>query len=160
VEVKTPAICEAPAIEVPAPAIEEPVPVETSPVPLACGLGKLFGQPEKAEWSPVEIVNNVIKLPGVEGAIIALLEGFVVAHHLPENMRGDTFAAFLPQIFGRLNQYTGEMKLGEVDDLVVTARGVQCQMFRHGEVFFAVLGNSDAALPVQELRLCAQELSK
>ena len=66
----------------------------------------------KAHWSPQEMIERTVRLPGVAGAIVALQEGLVVAANLPEEMKGDTVAAFLPQIFARLNHYAGEMKLG------------------------------------------------
>jgi predicted regulator of Ras-like GTPase activity (Roadblock/LC7/MglB family) len=122
--------------------------------------GELFGQPSKSNWSPGEIVENVVKLRGVTGAMVALQEGLVVANRLPEGMNAEAFAAFLPQIFARLNQYTGEMRLGEVGELLLQASGAQCKVFRLGEVFFAALGQPGEALPSADLQLCARELNK
>ena len=153
--IETPAAPIAPAaIEPSAPASEPP------PAPVASSIGELFGQPDKTNWSPSEIVGNVAKLPGVNGAVVAMQEGLLVAHLLPEQLNGEAFAAFLPQILSRVNQYAGEMKLGEVDELTISARGAQCHVFRLGEVLFATVGNAGATLPTDALRLCATHLKK
>jgi len=79
---------------------------------------------------------------------------------LPADVNAETVAAFLPQIFTRLNQYAGEMKLGDVDDLLFTTRGAHCLIYRLGTVYFAVLGKPGQSLPWNELRLVAAELSR
>jgi predicted regulator of Ras-like GTPase activity (Roadblock/LC7/MglB family) len=103
-------------------------------------------------------VENVAKLPGVSGAVVAMKEGLLVAQRLPEHLNGEAFAAFLPQIFARLNQYAGEMKLGEVNELTINTQGAPCQMFRLGEVLFAAVGRTGEPLPSQALSLCAAQI--
>ena len=126
----------------------------------ALTMAQLFGEPQKTEWSPAEIVQHIIKLPQVAGAIVALQEGLVVAHELPEPMRGEVLAAFLPQLYARLNQYADEMKLGEIDEVLLSTNGAQLQLFRLGYVFFAVLSEPGATLPSREMRLIADELAR
>ena len=154
VPIETPA---APPIAPPAPA---PEPTPAAPAPTVRSIGELFGQPEKTNWSPSAIVENVTKLPGVSGAVVAMQEGLLVAQHLPEHLDGEAFAAFLPQIFARLNQYAGEMKLGEVDELAISASGADCYVFRLGDVLFAAVGKAGEGLPVEALRICASQLRK
>ncbi len=154
-----------PAVEAPAaietPVVEEPVAdlPETSPE-LVLTVGQLFGQPDKADWTPAELVSNLARLGGVSGAVVALQEGLLVAHSLPADVKSDVIAAFLPQLFARLNQYAGEMKLGEVDDLLFTTHGAHCQIYRLGYIYFAVLGKPGETLPWTELRLVADELAR
>lgn len=148
----------------PEPVVETPVVVE-APVaaakPMPQSLSELFNEPGKTNWSPTELIAAMLAtLPTVDGAIIALQEGLVVAHQLPEGFKGEVFAAFLPQMFARLNQYSGEMKLGVVDDLVLNAAGRQCQLFRVGQIFFGVLARPNETLPWHELRLCANSLAE
>ena len=132
-----------------------PIPAQPAPTQHSQTIGELFGQPDRTNWTPAEIVENVAKLPGVSGAVVAMNEGLLVAQRLPEHLNGETFAAFLPQIFGRLNQYSTEMKLGEVNEATITAGGAPCQMFRLGEVIFAAVGRAGEPLPSQALSLCA-----
>jgi predicted regulator of Ras-like GTPase activity (Roadblock/LC7/MglB family) len=91
--------------------------------------------------------------------VVALQEGLVIAHHLPEPFKGEVFAAFLPQIFARLNQYANEMKLGAVNELTIAADGAPCYLFRRGQVFFAVIGKPETAAPLHALRKCADTLA-
>jgi predicted regulator of Ras-like GTPase activity (Roadblock/LC7/MglB family) len=123
-------------------------------------VGEVFGQPHKKDWTPSEMVAAVVKLPGVAGAIVALQEGLQVASSLPEGVKSEVVAAFLPQIFARLNQYSGEMKLGDVDDLLFTTHGAHCQIYRLGFVYLAVLGKPGESLPWHELRLISEELAR
>jgi predicted regulator of Ras-like GTPase activity (Roadblock/LC7/MglB family) len=140
-----------------APSITVLPPVEAT---LPKTVGELFGQPEKTSWSPTEVVSHLVELPGVAGAVVALQEGLVIAHRLPEPLKGEVFAAFLPQIFARINQYSGEMKLGGVDDIIVNTSGGQCHMFRVGQVFFAALSKPGHPLPAHALRLCAEAVAE
>lgn len=148
------------ANEAPAPIFAEEVqPGEKSVAAAAQTVGEFLGQAEKTNWSPEELVAALMQRPEIDGAVVALQEGLVVAHQFPEGMKGDVFAAFLPQVFARLNLYSSEMMLGSVDDLVITAAGGQCQLFRIGQIYFAVLAKLGAILPSRELRLCAGTLA-
>ena len=126
--------------------------------PAPSTLGQLFHDPEKTQWTAQEIIERTAGLPGVAGAALALQEGLLIAARLPEAIKGETVAAFLPQIFSRLNHYTGEMNLGEVDDVLLSMNGAHLQAWRMGEVYLAVLGLPGAALPWEALQLVVQEL--
>ena len=101
-----------------------------------------------------------MKLPGIAGAVIALQEGLLVAADLPEEMKGDTVAAFLPQIFARLTNYAGEMKLGAVEDVLFTTNGAHFKIFRLGELYYAILGKAGESLPWDDLRCIAEGLGE
>lgn len=150
---------EAPVLLSPEAAPVEP-PAAPAPAKPPQTIGELFGQPGKAEWTPAEIVAHLARLPSVSGAVVALQEGLLVAHSMPDDMKSEVIAAFLPQLFARLNQYAGEMKLGDVDDLLFTTHGAHCQIYRLGYVYFAVLGKPGEPLPWTELRLVADELAR
>jgi predicted regulator of Ras-like GTPase activity (Roadblock/LC7/MglB family) len=145
-----------PPVFVPAPApgvAAEPTGAEPQ------SLAEAFNQPGKVSWSPTEIISNLAELPQIAGSVVALQEGLVIAHRLPEPLKGEVFAAFLPQIFARINQYSNEMKLGAVDDLLINAHGLPCHLFRVGQVYFAALGKPGEPLPTATLRLCAAALA-
>jgi predicted regulator of Ras-like GTPase activity (Roadblock/LC7/MglB family) len=130
------------------------------PAKLPETVGEVFGEPRKFDWTPAEIVMNTVRLAGVAGAVVALQEGLQVASSLPDGVKSDVVAAFLPQIFARLNQYAGEMRLGDVDDLLFTTHGAHCQIYRLGYVYFAVLGKPGESLPWHELRVISEELAR
>jgi predicted regulator of Ras-like GTPase activity (Roadblock/LC7/MglB family) len=136
------------------------VPAATTAAPSreAQNLGELFNDPGKTSWNPNELVKLTCGLPGVIGAIVALEEGLVVAQKLPEGIEGDTFAAFMPQIFSRLDKYTGEMQLGETSEVSLVTSNGPCRFFRKGKVFFATLGKTGTTLP-GGLHLIAEELA-
>jgi predicted regulator of Ras-like GTPase activity (Roadblock/LC7/MglB family) len=157
---------EAPVTLAPLSLAQEPV---AAPVPFATpsaavdattptSLAELFNQPDKSDWAPNELVKLTCALPGVIGAVVALEEGLVVAQKLPDGLSADTFAAFMPQIFSRLDKYTGEMQLGETEEVTVSTAGGPCRFFRRGKLFFATLGRSGDSLPAG-LHLVAAELA-
>ncbi len=154
------ALAEQKPATVAAPAIPEPAAAPTLSEPVAQTVGELFGQPDKAHWSPQDLIHAAVRLPGVAGAIVALQEGLIVAAELPETLKGDTLAAFLPQMFARINAYAGEMKLGSIEDLLFTTAGAHFQAYRIGEVYFAVLGKPSESLPWENLRVIAAELAR
>lgn len=161
---------EAPA---PAPTLSfAPEPVIAAPAPVALvsdsavgsvgtsalSLAELFNLPGKTDWAPNELVKLTCQLPGVIGAVVALEEGLVVAQKLPDGLSSDTFAAFMPQIFSRLDKYTGEMQLGDTAEVTISTAGGPCRFFRRGKLFFATLGRSGESLPAG-LHLVAAELA-
>ncbi len=105
------------------------------------------------------MVNRLSEFSDIAGAVVALQEGLVIAHKLPEPFKGDIFAAFLPQIFARLNQYGGEMKLGGVNEISVLTEAGPCHIFRRGQVFFAALGKPGSTVSLHCLRLCADAVA-
>jgi predicted regulator of Ras-like GTPase activity (Roadblock/LC7/MglB family) len=123
-------------------------------------LAELFGEPEKRNWTPNEIVHKTCSLPGLDGALIALQDGLLVASCMPPTWRTETIAAFLPQIFGRMHQYTRELKMGELMSVTFAVENGTLQIFNAGIIYFAALGKQGMTLPVPELNLIARELSR
>ena len=97
--------------------------------------------------TPNEIVSKAAVLDGVDGALIALPDGLLVASRIPTNMNADTIAAFLPQIFGRVSQCTRELRLGELNNLNFTVGNVPWKIFRVGSIYFAAFGRPGVPLP-------------
>jgi predicted regulator of Ras-like GTPase activity (Roadblock/LC7/MglB family) len=131
----------------PATALEPMQAPEPAPVAGELTLQQLFNQPEKSHWTPAELISHTCGLPGVAGAVIALEEGLVVAQQLPAGFAAETFAAFMPQIFGRLGRYTHEMQLGDADEIIFQTASGPCHLARHGKVFFATVGRPGQPLP-------------
>jgi predicted regulator of Ras-like GTPase activity (Roadblock/LC7/MglB family) len=167
---KAPSAPKAPAA--PAPVAPAPVasPAATAPAANAApaagaqkqpqDIAELFGEPEKRNWTPNEIVHKTACLPGVAGAMIALQDGLLVAQCLPPNWKTETIAAFLPQIFGRMNQYSKELKMGDLRNISFTVEHGTFLVFNAGIIYFAALGKPGADLPSHELNIIAAELSR
>jgi predicted regulator of Ras-like GTPase activity (Roadblock/LC7/MglB family) len=156
-----------PAAELPA----NPVPVAApAPAPVAApapapkkaptNLSELFGEPDKKTWTPNEIVQRTTTLPHVSGAMIALQDGLLVASNMPPGMKTETIAAFVPQIFGRMNQYSKDLQMGETKAVSFTVDAGTVQVFNAGIIYFAAFGKNAAFLPLAELQLIAGELSR
>ncbi len=160
----------APAIPEPGPAVSAQVQapaaseekVSDTKIPKKPGeeLAELFGEPEKRNWTPNDIVHKTSTLPGVAGALIALQDGLLVATCMPPTWKTETIAAFLPQIFGRMSQYTTELKMGELRSVTFSVDEGSLQVFNAGIIYFAALGSLGAPLPIRELNLIVKEISR
>jgi len=123
-------------------------------------LAELFGEPDKRTWTPNDIVHKTSTLPGVAGALIALQDGLLVASCMPPTWKTETISAFLPQIFGRMRQYTNELKMGELHSVAFSVEEGTLHIFNAGIIYFAALSQIGASLPMTELYLIAKEISR
>ncbi|HKX63471.1 MAG TPA: roadblock/LC7 domain-containing protein, partial [Verrucomicrobiae bacterium] len=137
-----------------------PEPVAAPVQRAATNLAELFGERTKKTWTPNEIVQRSTQLPGVAGALIALQDGLLVASSLPQHMKTEMIAAFVPQIFGRLNQYSKELQLGEASATSFTVESGTVQIYNAGIIYFAALSKKGETLPGNDLQLIAAELSR
>ncbi len=156
-----------PAAQVPNPSTETPAP---APAPVAAptpapkkfptNLSELFEEPAKKTWTPNEIVQRSTRLPNVAGTLIALQDGLLVAANMPSDLKTETIAAFVPQIFGRMNQYSRELQMGETTAVSFTVDVGTIQVYNAGIIYFAALAKTSEPLPLRELQLIAGELSR
>jgi predicted regulator of Ras-like GTPase activity (Roadblock/LC7/MglB family) len=123
-------------------------------------LGELFNEPDKRSWTPNEIVHKTSELPGVAGALMALQDGLLVASCMPPEWKSETVAAFMPQIFGRMKQYTKELKMGELDNISICVEQGTFQIFNVGIIYFAALAKPNSTLPQESLKLIVRELAR
>ena len=110
--------------------------------------------------TPNEVVSRAAALDGVAGALVALPDGLMVASKLSADLNGDTIAAFLPQIFGKVSQCTKELRMGELNNLHFTVGNVPWKIFRVNAIFFAAFGRAGQALPTAQLAALAGELDR
>jgi predicted regulator of Ras-like GTPase activity (Roadblock/LC7/MglB family) len=108
--------------------------------------------------TPNEIVSRAASFDGVDGALIALPDGLLVASKLSTGLNADTVAAFLPQIFGKVSQCTKELRMGELNNLSFTVGNVPWKIFRVNAIFFAAFGRAGEPLPTTQLVALAAEL--
>jgi hypothetical protein len=83
-----------------------------------------------------------------------------VAFHLPAELSGNLVAAFVPQMYTRIVQYTRDLKLGEAKNLTILIDTVPLQIFKTGSVFFTVLGKAGENLPKPQLTAIATALGR
>ena len=69
---------------------------------------------------PKDVVARAAALSGVAGAVVAMQDGLRVASQAPADLNADTLAAFLPQIFERVNQCTRELRMGVLNNVNFT----------------------------------------
>jgi hypothetical protein len=110
--------------------------------------------------TPNEVVSRAAALDGIAGALIALPDGLMVASQLPPDVNGDTLAAFLPQIFGKVSQCTKELRMGELNNLNFTVGIVPWKIFRVNAIFFASFGRPGEPMPTGQLAALAAELDR
>jgi len=108
--------------------------------------------------TPNEVVSRAAALEGVSGSLIALPDGLMVASQLSADLNGETLAAFLPQIFGKVSQCTKELRMGELNNLNFTVGNIPWKIFRVNAIFFAAFGRTGEALPTAQLAALAAEL--
>jgi predicted regulator of Ras-like GTPase activity (Roadblock/LC7/MglB family) len=108
--------------------------------------------------TPNEVVSRAAALDGVAGALIALPDGLMVASQISSGLNGDTLAAFLPQIFGKVNQCTKELRMGELNNVNFTVGNIPWKIFRVNAIFFAAFGRAGYPLPTAQLATLAAEL--
>jgi predicted regulator of Ras-like GTPase activity (Roadblock/LC7/MglB family) len=104
-------------------------------------------------------VANASRLPGAAGALLAMNDGLLVTSQTPQGVKSETIAAFLPQMFGRMNQYTKELALGPLQQLTLGVAGGQWHVVKCETIYFAVLGRPGESLPLNLLAQVAAELS-
>ena len=108
--------------------------------------------------TPNEVVSRAAALDGVAGALIALPDGLMVANRLPPDLNGDTLAAFLPQIYSKVNQCTKELRMGELNNINFTVGNIPWKIFRVNAIFFAAFGRVGEPLPTAQLAALASDL--
>jgi len=145
-----------PARPAPAPSVPAPAATEAPTI----SLGEVFGQPDKKDWTPQEVVEKAAAMRGVAGAIITTADGLPVAFHLPEPLNGNVIGAFVPQMYTRITQYTRDLKLGDAKALTIIVDNVPLQLFKSGSIYFTALGKAGENLPKPQLTAIASALGR
>jgi predicted regulator of Ras-like GTPase activity (Roadblock/LC7/MglB family) len=156
-------IAPAPAFT-PPPQVSEPVSISkvvpAQEVTKELDLASLFGQPGKKFWTPPEIVDKVCAMPSVKGALVALDDGLLVSGKLPSPLNCETFAAFLPQIYGRITHYTKELKLDSPRSLTINVQDMPIQISKAGNIFIMVISKEGQDFPAHHLKAICSQLEK
>ena len=109
---------------------------------------------------PRDVVARAAALPGVAGAVVTLPDGLRVASEVPAEFNADTLAAFIPQIFERMNQSAKELRMGALNNVGFTVGNVPWRIYRVNSVYFAAFGRAGESLPAAQLAALAGELDR
>ncbi len=109
---------------------------------------------------PKDVVARAAAMPGVVGVLVTLPDGLRVASRVPAEFNADTLAAFIPQIFERMNQSARELRMGALNNVSFTVGNVPWRIYRVNSVFVAAFGRAGEALPAAELARLADELDR
>ena len=109
---------------------------------------------------PKEVVARALALPGVVGVLVTLPDGLLVASEVPATFNADTLAAFIPQLFERMNQSAKELRMGALNNVSFTVGNVPWRIYRVNSVYLAAFGRAGEALPAAELARLAGELDR
>lgn len=121
---------------------------------------RIFGEPGRTSWTPMEIVRKTSGLKGVAGALICTSDGLMVAEQYAALVGDEAFSALMSQAFGRVAHVAKELKLGNPSRLSFVAEGASYEMFRAGRVFLIVVGHPGETLPLPELTAIANQLGR
>ncbi|MDX1952301.1 MAG: roadblock/LC7 domain-containing protein [Verrucomicrobiota bacterium] len=158
-------VAETPPISVPsAPPAEPPAQspkLDSPPKPQpVLGFGEIFGEPGRVDWSPADIVRKTAALRGVAAALIVTRDGLLVAGEVPPTLTASTIAAFIPQMFTRMTQYSRELKLGDAKQITILVENTPLQIFEVGTVYLTILGKAAENLPKHQLTAIAGALAR
>ncbi|HEY5346301.1 MAG TPA: roadblock/LC7 domain-containing protein [Verrucomicrobiae bacterium] len=109
---------------------------------------------------PRDVVTRAVALPGVAGALVTLPDGLRVASEVPAEFNADTLAAFIPQMFERMNQSAKELRMGALNNVSFTVGNVPWRIIRVNSVYLAAFGRAGESLPTAQLASLAGELDR
>ena len=141
-----------------APAAPQVASAPVAPSESQCSVEQVIG-PVTARFGAKEIVAKTARLPGAAGALLVMNDGLLVTSQIAPQFKSDTIAAFLPQMFGRMTQYTKELSLGSLDRITLSVESGEWHVFKTPNIYFAVLGKRGEALSLNLLAQVAAELS-
>ncbi|MEN9575744.1 MAG: hypothetical protein RL514_3599 [Verrucomicrobiota bacterium] len=145
---------------VPAPSLTVPVAAPAPPVPVDTKLGEALGKPEKTHWTPTEIIQAVIAIPGVAGAMLSLQEGHLAAAELQATLPPELLAYALPKLFSVTGDQARQMKLGDPNVVSLVADGHHWAVFKLDKIFFTVMSRKGHLLPLPQLQTVATEIAR
>jgi len=150
-----------PAAPPPAPEPEAALPATaTARAPAtAAGPNVLGEMPSETDWTPKELMQQILGLPGVAGGVLASADGLLVAGRTPVPVSAEILAAFLPQIFARVGGCVEEAQLGALRAMTLTTGSTPCAMFKARALYLAVLCRPGQMLPEAALQRIAGELA-
>lgn len=123
-------------------------------------LGEALGRPDKVHWTPTEIIHAVIAIPGVDGAMLSLLEGHLAAAEMQATLPPELLAYALPKLFSATGEQARQMKLGDPGVISIVAEDRHWAVFKLDKIFFTVMSRKGHLLPLPQLQTVANEVAR
>lgn len=131
----------------------------TAPKPVM-DYGEIFGMPDRKNWTLPEVMDRVAQLRGVSGAVIATGDGLLVNGRWPNGIAAEAAAGFAPSLFGRVAQYSKDLKIGEPGQFTILVEQTPLQIFKTGPNYLMILGKPGEPLPKTQLTALALRLAQ
>jgi predicted regulator of Ras-like GTPase activity (Roadblock/LC7/MglB family) len=122
--------------------------------------GEIFGMPDRKNWTLAEVMDRVVQLRGVSGAVIATGDGLLVSGRWPNGIAAEAAAGFAPSLFGRVAQYSKDLKIGEPGQFTILVEQTPLQVFKTGPNYLMILGKPGEPLPKIQLTALALRLAQ
>ncbi len=137
-----------------------PVSPPAAPAPVDTKLGEALGEPDKAHWTPAEIIHAVIGIPGVSGAMLSLQEGQLAAAEMRATLPPELLAYALPKLFSATGDQARQMKLGDPTLVSLVADGHHWAVFKQEKIVFTVMSRKGHWLSLPQLQTVATEIAR
>jgi len=99
---------------------------------------------KKSPTTPQEVVEQLASRKGIEGALVALEDGMVVASQLPVGFNADFVAAFLPACYQRSVELLKSLNFAETDRLTLVHEHLQIVIVPVGKTLLLVLSHKSS----------------
>ncbi len=109
---------------------------------------------------PKDILQKICAMEGILGAVITGQDGLLMAGQVSAPLQAEKIAAFLPQIFSRVNQPLSEMGKNEAAAFTIHYDDNCWRIVKVKAFYLLAISQPCASLPVAELKQLATELAK
>ncbi len=108
------------------------------------------------------IVKHTCHLPGISGCLLMFADGLPIAGNFPEDFSQDAFGAIIPRFFGKVQDYSRDLRLGSIETVTIHTEKGPVSLYMHGNVCMALLHSKSRFLPGvrEKLTVVVREVSR
>jgi|GEM_PF-2006359 len=110
--------------------------------------------------SPHDIISQALALPGVDGALITIGKGVIIAADLPKPINPQGAAELIHNAFETINQTVTVLRDGYTNRLSFTVSKRTWAIFKRGPLYLGAVSKLGQPLPEEALGLLADELEQ
>ena len=123
-------------------------------------LSKSHGGTMRRRSSPHGIISQALALPGVDGALITIGKGVIIAADLPKHINPQGAAELIHNAFETINQTVTVLRDGYTNRLSFTVSNRTWAIFKRGPLYLGAVSKLGQPLPEEALGLLADELEQ